>query len=129
LYHSIQGYMSAPSAAKKHETLAEYITTEIIPTGYWANMPKFMVSYLKSVYGDAATPDNDFGYGWHPRITGDHSHMPMMLAMAEGRVKGMFALGQNTAGGGQNAGFQRKALANLDWLVVKDNFETETASF
>ena len=26
-------------------------------------------------------------------------------------------------------GFQRRALAKLDWLVVKDNFETETAAF
>jgi formate dehydrogenase major subunit len=129
LYHSIHGYMAAPSILKNHETVVDYLKTETLPTGYWANTPKFFVSYLKSVYGDAATADNDWGYGWHPRITGDHSHMPMMIAMAEGRVKGMFAIGQNPAVGGQNAGFQRKALANLDWLVVKDNFETETASF
>ena len=31
--------------------------------------------------------------------------------------------------GGQNAIFQRKAMGKLDWLVVKDNFETETAAF
>ena len=47
-----------------------------------------MVSYLKSMYGDAATPRNDFGYDWHPRITGDHSHMPMMVDMADGKVQG-----------------------------------------
>jgi formate dehydrogenase major subunit len=129
LYHSIHGYMSAPSTLKKHETLAEYISTEIVPTGYWGNMPKFMVSYLKSMWGDAATPENDFGYGWHPRITGDHSHMPMMVAMADGKIRGMFAMGQNPAVGGQNARLQRKAMAKLEWLVVKDNFETETAAF
>jgi formate dehydrogenase major subunit len=129
LYHSIHGYMSAPSVLKPHETLGDYIKSEIIPTGYWANMPKFMVSYLKSMYGDAATPENDFGYAWHPRISGDHSHMPMMLAMADGKVKGMMALGQNPAVGGQNAKLQRKAMAKLEWLVVKDNFETETAAF
>jgi formate dehydrogenase major subunit len=49
--------------------------------------------------------------------------------MTEGRVKGMFAMGQNPAVGGQNAILQRKALAKLEWLVVKDNFETETAAF
>ncbi|MBX6341018.1 MAG: formate dehydrogenase, partial [Thermomicrobiaceae bacterium] len=102
---------------------------ETLPTSYWANTPKFMVSYLKSMYGDAATKENDFGYDWHPKITGDHSHMPMMVLMAEGKVKGMFAMGQNPAVGGQNASFQRKALAKLEWLVVKDNFETETAAF
>src|SRR5205814_8005674 len=82
-----------------------------------------------SMYGEAATKENDWGYGWHPRITGDHSHLPTMLAMADGEIRGMFAIGQNPAVGGQNARLQRKALARLRWLVVKDNFETETASF
>jgi formate dehydrogenase major subunit len=129
LYHSIHGYMPAPTILKKHNSVTEYLQTETLPKSYWANTPKFFVSYLKSMWGAAATKDNDFGFGWHPRISGDHSHMPMMLAMAEGRVKGMFAMGQNPAVGGQNAIFQRKALAKLDWLVVKDNFETETAAF
>ena len=75
LYHSIHGYMAAPTALKKHDTLQDYLAAETMPTGYWANMPKFMVSYLKSMYGDAATPENDFGYDWHPKILGDHSHM------------------------------------------------------
>jgi formate dehydrogenase major subunit len=129
LYHSIHGYMPAPTVLKPHNTVEEYLKAETLPTGYWANTPKFFISYLKSMYGDAATKENDWGFGWHPRISGDHSHMPMMIAMAEGRVKGMFAMGQNPAVGGQNARYQRVALGNLDWLVVKDNFETETAAF
>ncbi len=129
LYHSIHGYMNAPSTLRPHETLTDYLKAETVPGAYWANQPKFMVSYLKSMYGDAATKDNDYGYGWHPRITGDLSHIPMMVRMAEGKVKGMMAMGQNPAVGGQNARMQRKALANLEWLVVKDNFLTETAAF
>jgi len=129
LYHSIQGYMPAPTVLKPHNTVQEYLKAETLPTGYWANTPKFFISYMKSVYGDAATKENDWGFGWHPRISGDHSHMPMMIAMNEGRVRGMFAVGQNPAVGGQNARYQRAALGNLDWLVVKDNFETETAAF
>jgi len=80
------------------------------------------------MYGSAATAENDFGYDWHPKITGDHSHMATMINMLDGKVKGMFAMGQNPATS-LNGGLQRKALAKLDWLVVKDNFETETASF
>jgi formate dehydrogenase major subunit len=129
LYHSIHGYMSAPSALKKHETLADYIAVETPAGGYWSNLPKFLVSYLKSMYGAAATAESDFGYRFHPRINGDHSHLPMSVAMMEGRVRGMFAMGQNPAVGAQNARLQRKALAKLEWLVVKDNFETETAAF
>jgi formate dehydrogenase major subunit len=128
LYHSIHGYMPAPSALKRHGTLREYLATEASATGYWANMPKFLVSYLKSMYGGAATPENDFGYDWHPKISGDHSHLPMFVAMAEGRVKGMLCIGQNPATS-LNASLERKALRNLEWLVVKDNFITETAAF
>ena len=128
LYHSIHGYMNAPSALRPHDTLQDYLRAETLPTSYWANQPKFMVSYLKSMYGDAATTENDFGYDWHPKITGDHSHMPMMTLMADGKVKGMFLMGQNPATS-LNARLQRKALGQLDWLVVKDNFEIESAAF
>jgi formate dehydrogenase major subunit len=47
----------------------------------------------------------------------------------QGGVKGLLVVGQNPAVGGQNARFQRKALAKLDWMVVRDFAETETASF
>jgi formate dehydrogenase major subunit len=61
LYHSIHGYMSHPSALKRHDTLADWLAAETTARSYWANTPKFMVSYLKSMYGDAARPENDFG--------------------------------------------------------------------
>jgi len=126
LYHSIHGYMSAPSALKTHDTLRDYIATETTPTGYWANLPKFLVSYLKSMYGDAARPENDWGYDWHPKIFGDFSHIAVMAAMAEGKVKGMLCVGQNPATS-LNGSAQRAAMRKLDWLVVKDNWLTETA--
>jgi formate dehydrogenase major subunit len=128
LYHSIHGYMAHPSALDDHETLVDYLRSESNAHNYYANTPAFMVSYLKSLYGDAATVENDFGYGWHPRIVGDHSHMPMFVAMMEGRVKGMLCIGQNPATS-LNAKLERAALAKLDWLVVKDNWLQETANF
>jgi formate dehydrogenase major subunit len=128
LYHSIHGYMAHPTAIKTHDSLRDYLAEETVPTGYWANMPKFVVSYLKSMYGDAATTENDFGYDWHPKIFGDHSHLPMFLAMRDGKVKGMLCIGQNPATS-LNAKLERAALRELDWLVVKDNWIHETAHF
>jgi formate dehydrogenase major subunit len=128
LYHSIHGYMQAPSALKDHATLREYIATEANATSYWANYPKFIVSYLKSMYGDAATTQNDYGYDWHPKIIGDHSHMPMFVAMADGKVKGMLCIGQNPATS-LNAALERKGMRRLEWLVVRDIFLTESATF
>ncbi|MBI3738278.1 MAG: formate dehydrogenase, partial [Chloroflexi bacterium] len=131
LYHSLPGYLNMPDARKVHDSLKEYILTEAVPiaTSYWGNFPKFSVSYFKAQWGDKATADNEYGYQYHPKITGDHSHMPIFLDMTTGKIKGFFVMGQNPAVGGQNARFQRKALAKLDWMVVRDFFETETAAF
>jgi formate dehydrogenase major subunit len=128
LYHSIHGYLPHPTVLKKHDTLHDYLVAETIPTGYYANTPKFVVSYLKSMYGDAATRDNDFGFAWHPRILGDHSHMPMFVAMNAGSVRGMLCVGQNPATS-LNAKLERAAMRRLEWLVVKDNWLHETAHF
>ncbi len=131
LYHSLPGYLNMPDARKAHDTLKDFILTEAVPlaTSYWGNYPKFAVSYLKAQFGDAATRENDYGYDHHPKITGDHSHLPMFVDMMAGRIKGFLVMGQNPAVGGQNARFQRKALAKLDWMMVRDFYETETAAF
>ncbi len=44
-------------------------------------------------------------------------------------MTGYFLFGQNPGGGGPNAGLHRAGLRNLDWLVVLDWFETESAVF
>jgi formate dehydrogenase major subunit len=129
LYNIHPGYLNTPSALRKHDTIGDYISAETSASSYWSNMPAFLVSQLKSWYGDAATKENGYAYDWLPKIIGDHSHIPIFLQMAEGNVKGFFAMGQNPAVGGQNASFQRRALAKLEWLVVRDLYETETATF
>src|SRR5260221_14249246 len=79
------------------------------------------------MYGEAATADNDFGYDWHPKILGDHSHIASLSAMADGKIKGMVCVGQNPATS-LNGGATRGALRQLKWLGVKDNWLTETAT-
>ena len=44
-------------------------------------------------------------------------------------MDGLFVMGQNPAVGAPNAGLERRALANLEWLVVRDMVEVETATF
>ncbi len=129
LYDLLPGYLPQPVVSAEHETLEGYIAKEGMPTGYWANFDKFIVSLLKAYYGDAAQPENDYRFGWLPRANGDHSHLVTFNRMARGEMTGFFLLGQNPAGGGMNAGLQRAALRNLEWLVVADWFETESAVF
>ena len=53
----------------------------------------------------------------------------MMLKALDGGLKGMFAVGQNPSVGSANAGLIRRALRQLDWLVVRDFYPNETALF
>ncbi len=130
LYHLLPGYLPAPSAANpEHDTLDGWVAKEMPTTGWWANGRKYMVSLLKMFYGDAASADNQWGYEFLPKNVGDHSHIPMFKAMSDGIVKGFMCIGQNPAAGGQNAIYNRAAMANLDWLVVRDLFRIETAEF
>jgi formate dehydrogenase major subunit len=84
---------------------------------------------MKAYYGDAATKENGWGFGYLPRLTGDHSHLGYTTDMMEGKVEGMFIIGENPAVGSPNARVQRKALSKLKWLVVRDLVEVESASF
>jgi len=128
LYNILPGYLPMP-AAHAHETLDDYVQSSAPPTGFWGNMRAYTVSFLKAWWGDAATAENDYCFGHLPRITGDHSYYQAAMGMVDGSVKGFFVMGQNPAVGAANGGLQRQAMANLEWLVVRDLVETESASF
>jgi formate dehydrogenase major subunit len=129
LYDLMPGYLPQPAADEKHEDLDNYVQHEGLPTGYWTNFRKFIVSLLKAWYGDAATAANHFHFDWLPRIDRDYSQLPTFDRMSRGEMKGYFLFGQNPGGGGPNAGLHRAGLRQLDWLVVLDWFETESAVF
>ena len=129
LYDLLPGYLPQPTVERNHDTLDGYVKYEGFPTGYWSKMKPMIVSLLKAYYGPAATEENDYRMKWLPHIDGDYSQLPFFERMTRGEVKGYFVFGQNPAGGGPNAGLHRAGLRQLEWLVVADWFETETAMF
>jgi formate dehydrogenase major subunit len=129
LYDVLPGYLPMPFFESDSKDLSRFIDMHTPKAGWWSNFDKYIVSLLKSYYGDAATNENDFGFDWLPRVTGDHSHLGYWTEMADGKIEGLFVMGQNPAVGAPNARMERKALAKLKWLVVRDMVETETASF
>ncbi|WP_119154726.1 formate dehydrogenase [Aquabacterium tepidiphilum] len=129
LYDMLPGYLPSPKAGKPHETLESYIRAETTHTGWWHHFPKYIVSLMRAWYGEAGSPANGWGYDWLPRNVGDHSQLPMTLAMKDGQIRGLFLLGQNVVMGGSNSALVQQGLARLDWLVVRDTSETESASF
>jgi formate dehydrogenase major subunit len=129
LYHMLPGYPAEPLQAA-HPTLLDYLEKTTPKGGFWVNNPKFMVSLLKAWWGDAATKENDFAYDYLPkREKADaYSHQHFMVGMLKKQVKGFICMGQNPAVDSPNAKMTRQALRSLDWMVVVDLFETETAA-
>jgi formate dehydrogenase major subunit len=129
LFDSLPGYLSMPKFGPSSKDLAAFIKANKPRTGFWNNFDKYIVSMLKAFYGDAATKENDYGFNWLPRVTGDHSHQAYWLDMLDGKMDGLFVMGQNPAVAGPNSGMERRGLGKLKWLVVREMVETETASF
>jgi formate dehydrogenase major subunit len=129
LYDVLPGYLPMPFLEADVPTLKKYIKKHASQTGLWSNFDAYIISLLKAYYGDSATAENDYGFGWLPRVTGDHSHFGYWLEMEDGKMEGLFVMGQNPAVGASNGKLERTALAKLKWLVVRDMVETETASF
>ena len=129
LFDILPGYLNMPKFGEESKTLGSFIEKYKTRTGWWNNFDKYIVSLLKAYYGDAASAENDYGFNWLPRVTGDHSHQGYWLEMMDGKMEGLFVMGQNPAVAGPNAGLERRALAKLKWLVVREMVETETASF
>jgi len=129
LYDILPGYLPMPFFEADSQKFPDYLNKHKSSTGWWNNFDKYAVSLLKAWYGEAATEENNFCFDLLPRVSGDHSEFGFWIEMAEGKLDGLFVMGQNPAVGAPNGRFQRKSLANLKWLVVRDMVETETASW
>jgi formate dehydrogenase major subunit len=118
-----------PRAREGDFTLKDYVEGGGAKRGWWSHFDNYIVSLLKAYFGDAATAENGFGFEYLPKITGNHSHLVTTIRAIDGKLDGFFVMGQNPAVGSPHAGLQRRALAKLKWLVVRDLADLETASF
>jgi formate dehydrogenase major subunit len=128
LYNILPGYLPMPHA-EKYGGLDEYIAANTSPTGWWGHFRAYFVSLMKAYFGDGATAENDWLFDRLPRIDDDNSVYWTLEQMLAGTVKGYVIAGENPAVGNANAHAHRLALAKLDWLVVRDVVEIESASF
>ncbi len=131
LFDLLPGYVKSPDV--EDTSLAEYLRRRVPDGPEAAGRRKALgarlVSLLKAWWGEHATAETDFGFGWLPKRDGDFSYVAMMEAMHAGTLKGLFILGQNPAVSSPDVSRTREGLANLDWLVAADLWETETAAF
>jgi formate dehydrogenase major subunit len=128
LYNILPGYLPMPDVNNNHDTWENYVEDETAATGWWSYFPKYATSLMRAWYGEAFDPERGELFDHFPRLSGDHSYYPTIMEMKDGRVKGCFVFGQNFAVGGPHIKMARDGLRNLDWLVILDAYEIETAT-
>lgn len=96
---------------------------------YWGNYSKFLVSQLKSWFGEHARRDNGYGYHYLGKQPGDATWLSMWDQAINGRLEGLISLGFNPLLAGPDVPRLLKAMANLKWTAVIDPFMLDSAEF
>ena len=130
LFNLLPGYLPMPKVGE-HDDFETYLSAISSPDqkGYWTAAKSYLVSLLKSYWGDAATSENDFAFHYLPQLSGDHGTYQTVLDMLDDKVEGYFLLGQNPAVGSAHGRLQRLGMSHLKWLVVRDLNLIESATF
>jgi formate dehydrogenase major subunit len=128
LYNILPGYLPMPHT-EKYGDFENYVEANTSPTGWWGHFEAYFVSLMKSYFGENATKENDWLFDKLPRIDDDNSVYWTLDEMLKGTVKGYIIAGENPAVGNANGKAHRLAFSKLDWLVVRDVVEIESASW
>lgn len=133
LYDNMPGYNAMPRA--QWQTLGDYLKANTPVTAlknsanWWGNRPKYVTSLLKGWFGEEATKENDFCYGYLPKLEPgeDYSYMYAMDRMLQDKIRGGFVFGVNPLNSFPNTNKMRNAMDHLDWLVVGELHNSETS--
>jgi formate dehydrogenase major subunit len=136
VFDILPGYLKVPTPADvDFDTYINRITpkpakpNEWDSFNYWSNTPKFAVSFMKAMYGDAAKKENDWAFGYLPKIDRKYSWAEQWDGMYKGKVKGLIAFGMNGVAIGPNSDKNINALKKAEWLVVCEIYPDETSEF
>ena len=136
IFDILPGYLKMPNPTDTD--FAAYVK-RITPTAskpspwdsfnYWSNTPKFAVSFLKAMYGDAAMKQNDWAFHYLPKIDRNYSWTQIWDRMYRGEIQGLFAIGMNGVMIGPDTKKNIDALKKAEWLVVGEIYPDETSEF
>src|SRR5450631_526644 len=136
IFDNLPGYLKVPNPSDKDfDGWMKRITPQSAKPGewdsfnYWSNTPKFAVSLLKAMYGDAAKKENGFAFDYLPKPGQDCSWTHIWDDMYNEKIKGMLAFGMNGVMIGPDTNKNINALKKADWLVVGEIYEDETSEF
>jgi formate dehydrogenase major subunit len=129
----LTGYMTLPK--EPEQDYDQYVAARALKPlrpnqlSYWQNYQKFFVSFMKSWWGDAATPENHWGFDYLPKLDKPYDMLQTFELMAQGKVNGYICQGFNPLAAAPNKAKLDGALAKLKFLVIMDPLATETSEF
>ena len=133
LTNLLPGYLTLPG--EKEQEYEKYITVRaqkpLRPNqlSYWQNYNKFYVSLMKAWWGDAATPENHWGYEYLPKLDKGYDMLQTFELMSQGKMNGYICQGFNPLAAAPNKAKMNASLAKLKYLVIMDPLATETSEF
>ncbi len=130
----LPGYMDLPMQADKdldaYMARHQFKTLRPGQTNYWQNYKKFFVSFMKAMYGPAATTESSFAYDWLPkRDVPTYDILRAFELARQGKMNGYIMQGFNPLMTFPNRAKMTEGLSKLKFLVVMDPLQTETARF
>jgi formate dehydrogenase major subunit len=130
----LPGYLKIPAPGQKN--LDDYIeqsaSKKLRPNAvnfFGENYRKFMVSLLKTWYGDAATKDNEFAFDHVPKPAANASWISIYDQALKGKMEGVMLSGMTATSIGPDSNQVMQALGKLKWLAVMDPFATTSSEF
>jgi formate dehydrogenase major subunit len=130
----LPGYLAIPKPGM--ETMANYLAKvpakQLRPTSinyFGTNYKKFLVSLLKTWYGDAASADNDFAYSFLPKPAGNSSWLTIHNEARAGRLDGIIYSGFTGVTVGPDSNRMAESIGNLKWVAILDPFHTTASDF
>ncbi|MDF7666828.1 formate dehydrogenase-N subunit alpha [Orbaceae bacterium ESL0727] len=133
LSNRLPAYLELPkeSQLSLEQYLAEKTPKPLGPTevNFWGNYPKFFVSFMKSMYGDKATKENNWGFDWLPKWDKTYDVLQFSNMMRNGQANGFICEGFNPLASFPDKQSIREGLSKLKFLINIDPLPTETAEF
>src|SRR3989475_2437344 len=130
----LPGYLRIPAPGQKN--LDDYVTQSAPKKSdpnswnfFGTNYRKFMVSTLKSWYGDAATDKNEYAFDFVPKPATNSSWISIYDQALKKKMEGVILSGMTATSIGPDANQVMQALANLKWLAVMDPLPTTSSEF
>ncbi|TYQ21769.1 UNVERIFIED_ORG: formate dehydrogenase (quinone-dependent) catalytic subunit [Zoogloea ramigera] len=133
LTNMLPGYLTLPGEAEQdwNAYVAKRALQPLRPNqlSYYSNAKKFLVSFMKTWWGDAATEENNYAFDYLPKLDKPYDMMQAFELMNQGKMTGYICQGFNILASAPDKQKITDGLSKLKWLVIMDPLQTETSEF